>query len=81
MQKHNLKLIRLRLDMSQAAIGAAIGCKQSNVALMEQGQVLMPETAFKLREVAAEAGLELSLDQIYGLAPMPEATPSQEAEA
>lgn len=71
MQKHNLKLIRVRLGLSQAAMGEAIGCKQSNVALMEQGQVLMPPTAIKVKELAARRGLELSLDQIYGLDPLP----------
>lgn len=71
MQKHNVKPIRVRLGLSQAAMGEAIGCKQSNVALMEQGQVLMPETAKNIKRLAARHGLVLSLDQIYALEPLP----------
>lgn len=80
MQKHNLKPIRLRLGLSQAAFGHAIGCKQSNVWLMEQGQTLMPETAMNVKKFAAQQGLVLTLDQIYGLEPLPaEPKAAQEA--
>ena len=76
---NTIKAIRERLKLSQEAMGESIGCSQGNVSLYERGQTVPPDTGKKLIELARSHGLELSLDQIYGLAPLPDAEPEAKA--
>jgi len=76
---NHLRPIRLRLEMTQKAMAAALGCTQSNVGHYEHGrQSLPPEAARKLLQVAKERGLLIGFDHIYGSAPLPPATTSGE---
>lgn len=54
--------------MSQSVIAAAIGVSQSNVSFYERGQTIPPAVAEKLIKYAAEAGLPLTYDHVYGAA-------------
>lgn len=71
-----IKSIRLRLNLSQAELGVALGCTQGNVSFYEKGQTVPPETAGKLIEFARKRGLELTFDHVYGAAELP---PEQQA--
>lgn len=75
-----IKTIRGLLNMTQEALGAAIGCTQGNVWHYEHGQEIQPETAKRLIAVAAQRGLQLTLDQVYGVAELP-AKPADEPAA
>lgn len=67
-----IREIRERLQMTQAAFGAAINCSQGNVGFYERGSQTIPvDRAEVLIDVAAKHGLRLSLDQIYGRKPLP----------
>jgi putative transcriptional regulator len=66
-----IKEIRDRLKLTQTELGAAIECTQGNVGHLERGQTMQPDTAKKLIAVAKERGLELTMDQVYGLTPLP----------
>jgi putative transcriptional regulator len=66
-----IKEIRDRLKLTQTELGDAIGCTQGNVGHLERGQTMQPDTAKKLIAVAKERGLILTMDQVYGLAPLP----------
>jgi putative transcriptional regulator len=69
---NHLRPIRLRLEMTQKAMAAALGCTQSNVGHYEHGrQSLPPEAARKLLLVAKERGLSIGFDHIYGSAQLP----------
>jgi putative transcriptional regulator len=72
-----IKEIRERLGMTQAEFGDGIGCTQGNVGHYERGQVLMPDRAERVIELAAKRGLRLTLDQVYGRAPLPANRPHQ----
>jgi len=65
------RLIRERLEVSQAMIAAAVGVTQSNVSFYENGQTVPPAVAAKLIEYAATKGLTLSYDHVYGAAELP----------
>ena len=67
-----IKSIRVRLELTQAALAAELGCTQSNVGHYEKGQTLLPETARKVIEIAAGRGLEIGFDHVYGVAPLPD---------
>jgi len=72
------KQIRDRLQMTQAAIGAAIGVTQGNVSFYEKGQTVPPDVTRRLIELAKSKGLALTFDHVYGaeaLPPEPEAAP------
>lgn len=69
---NNLKPIRLRLGMTQRAMGDAIGCTQSNVGHYEKGQTLLPGMARKVIDAAAERGLTIGFDHVYGVEPLPQ---------
>jgi transcriptional regulator with XRE-family HTH domain len=70
--------IRLHFNLSQEAFGKVVGCGQSNVGHYENGQTFPIERAQKLQQYAAgEHGVALSLDQIYGVAPLPWAETNQ----
>lgn len=64
--------IRKRLGLSQAAFGAAIGCKQANVSHYELGQPFPTERAKRLIRYAAQQGIVLTFDNIYGGAQLPD---------
>jgi putative transcriptional regulator len=66
------RTIRLRLGVSQAEIGSALGVSQSNVSFYEKGQTVPPEAASKLIAFAREHGLEISYDHVYGAAELPD---------
>lgn len=57
--------------MKQAELADELGCVQTNVSHYENGQMLPPDRAVTLIEVAAKRRLRLTLDQIYGRSPLP----------
>jgi putative transcriptional regulator len=69
---NNVKNIREFLQLSQKEFGLAIGCTQGAVGHYETG-VNEPSVtnAKKIKAIAADRGLNISLDQIHGLAPLP----------
>lgn len=77
-----IREIRERLRLTQAAFGERIGCSQGNVGFYERGEQTLPvERAERLIGVAAADGLQLTLDQIYGRAPLPLAENSEKKAA
>jgi putative transcriptional regulator len=81
---NTIKAIRERLGLSQDALGRGIGCTQGNIFHYERGQTLPPEAAKRVIAFSAERGLALTMDQLYGLQPLPEqpaAQPQQPAQA
>lgn len=67
-----IKSIRLRLGLSQAALGEALGMTQANVYHYEtRGQTVMPDVARRLIAFAATKGLPLTYDHVYGAAELP----------
>jgi putative transcriptional regulator len=84
----NIKAIRERLELTQTALGDGIGCTQGNIGHYERGQTLSSPMAKRLIDFAAERGLVLTFDHIYGDSPLPELigatgapTPEPEAKA
>jgi putative transcriptional regulator len=70
---NNIKLVRERLGLSQAALAAAINVSQGNISHYEcQRQVVSPQVAKKLIEFSQTRGIELSFDHIYGKAKLTE---------
>jgi putative transcriptional regulator len=66
------KVIREELlDVSQGELGLALECSQGNVSLLDKGQTLMPDMAKKLISFAKQKGVVLTMDQVYGVAPLP----------
>ncbi len=76
-----IRLIRKRLDLSQAALAEVMGCTQSNVSFYEKGQTVPPENARRLIEYANGKGLALSFDNVYGDAELPELIQAEPAKA
>lgn len=68
----NLKAIRERLGVTQAAMAEALGCSQGNVSFYEAGQTFPPAAAQQLIAYAAGKGLHIGFDHVYGAAPLPE---------
>lgn len=70
-----VKIIRTHLHLTQSALAEKLGCSQGNVWQYERQdkpQTIPPEMAKRLIDVAkAEAGMDLTLDQIYGRVPLP----------
>lgn len=62
----NLKSIRDRLGLTQAALGEALGVTQGNVSFYEKGQTVPPTVARRLIEVARSKGVALTFDDVYG---------------
>lgn len=62
----NIKKIRDRIGITQAALGAELGCTQANVSAYERGQSIPSDMAGKLIEVARRYGLEITYNDIYG---------------
>lgn len=75
---HHLKSIRERLGVTQQALADGIGCTQGNVGHYERGQTLPPEMAAKVIAFAAEKGLRISYDHVYGGASLPVECPQGE---
>ncbi len=69
---HKLKTIRAKLNFTQKEVAAGIGCSQGNVANYEAGQSMPVPVAQRLLDFAGRNGLAITLDQIYGLAPISE---------
>jgi len=69
---HNLKRIRERLRVTQQVLADGIGCTQGNIGHYERGQTVPPSVAAKLIAFAAERGLPIGYDHIYGAAQLPE---------
>lgn len=70
-----IKAIRQRMKLTQAALADRLGCSQGNVWHYEKPdnpQTVPPEVAKRLITLAAEMGFALTMDQVYGLAPLPE---------
>lgn len=67
-----IKAIRERLRLTQAGLATELGCTQGNVWQMEQAEDVSPRMAKLLVEVAHRKGMRLTLDQVYGLKPLPE---------
>ena len=65
--------------MTQQCLAHGIGCTQGNVGHYEKGQTIPPEAAKRLLQFAKARGVALTLDQIYGLAPLVEALPERAA--
>jgi hypothetical protein len=57
--------------MTQEEMAGVLGCSQSNVSFLDRGQTVRPDTARKLVETAVALGVQLSLEQVYGDAPLP----------
>lgn len=74
-----LKLIRLRLGVTQKQLAEAMGCVQGNIPFYEKGRGLPHTKAKRLISFAASHGLELSFDNVYGEKPLPEASNSAAA--
>lgn len=72
--------IRERLRVTQTELGEVLGCTQGNIGHYERGQLLRPDRAGKLIEFAASKGLKLTMDQIYGRAPLPRKPVTQYAQ-
>ena len=65
------KAIRRFLGVSQTEMGHALGMTQGNISFLERGQTVTPDTAKRLIEFAAELGVKLTYDQVYGAAELP----------
>lgn len=68
---HHLKSIRERLGVTQHTLAKAIGCTQGNIGHYERGQTLPPAVAAKVIRFAADCGLVIGYDHIYGDARLP----------
>lgn len=63
------KLIRDRLEVTQAALAEGIGCTQANISFYERGQTVPPDAAKRLIAFAKTLGHEVTFDDIYGDTP------------
>ena len=75
---HTLKSIRVKLNATQKEVAAGIGCSQGNVANYERGQSIPVPVAQKLLDFAGHHGFVITLDQVYGLTPLPDFAPAAE---
>ncbi|MEJ5028800.1 helix-turn-helix domain-containing protein [Comamonas sp. MYb69] len=69
---HTIELIRERLGVTQKELAQGIGCTQSNIGHYSRGQAIPAERAVKLISFARGRGLSLTLDQVYGIAALPD---------
>lgn len=74
---HNLKLIRVRLGITQQAMADGLGCTQGNVGHYERGQTMPPDVARRLIDFAGTLGLVIGFDHVYGSTPLPELAPPE----
>ena len=62
---NNIKSIRERLELTQAALATGIGCTQGNIGHYEQGQTVPPEAARRLIAFAKSKFVNLTFDDVY----------------
>jgi putative transcriptional regulator len=63
----NIKTIRKRLGLTQAALAVAIGCSQGNIGHYEiKGQTMPPNVAKRLISYAFSLGCAITYEDIYG---------------
>lgn len=68
METNNIKRVRERLGLSQAAFASAIGVSQGNVSHYErQRQDVSPDVARRVIAVAHERGVHITFDDIYAV--------------
>ena len=68
---HNLKPIRLLLNLTQSEVAEDLDCSQANICHYENGQVLPQPKALRLISLAARMGVTLTYDHIYGEQALP----------
>jgi DNA-binding XRE family transcriptional regulator len=68
-----VKAIRGLLGETQAELADAIEVSQGSVSFYESGATVLPEVAIRIVSHARARGIQLSLDQVYGLSALPEA--------
>jgi putative transcriptional regulator len=78
---NSIRQIRERLGLTQAALGAAIGCTQGNVSFYEKGQTVPPDAAKALIAHANANGLAIHWGHIYGDEQLPPAPEPAQPEA
>lgn len=78
---NNIKAIRERLGLTQAALAQGIGCTQGNVGHYEQGQTVSPDAARRLIDFAATLGHNITFNDVYGADPLLEAQMAEAAKA
>lgn len=76
-----IKAIRERLGMTQAELAVGIGCSQSNVSFYEKGQTVPQPAAKALIGLAAERGVAITYEHVYGEQQLPAAPVEAEAKA
>jgi transcriptional regulator with XRE-family HTH domain len=68
--------IRRMLGLSQRDLAQKLAITQGCVSQYERGDIVVsPAVAISLVDLAAAAGIQVTLDQVYGRQPLPE--PSQ----
>ena len=65
-----IRKLRHEQSLTLDDLAAQAGISASHLSRLERGQTLPPEAAKRLIGFAATRGLELTLDQIYGLQPL-----------
>jgi transcriptional regulator with XRE-family HTH domain len=66
-----VKPIRALLGLSQVDLAEALGVVQSAVSQYERGSITIGlDAAKRLIDIARGKGIQISLDQIYGLQPI-----------
>ena len=64
---NKIKNIRERLGMTQSALAKGIGCTQGNVGHYEnKNQTIPPDEAKRLIAFAANRGVQIGYEDIYG---------------
>ncbi|HEY5800919.1 MAG TPA: helix-turn-helix transcriptional regulator [Burkholderiaceae bacterium] len=62
---NTFRAIRDRLELTQQAMGDALGMTQGNISFYEKGQTVPPDVAKKVVTLAASLGHEITLDDVY----------------
>ena len=62
---NNIKAIRDRLGLTQAALAEGMDCTQGNVGHYERGQTVSPDAAKRLISFAKTLGHDVTFDDIY----------------
>ena len=66
-----IRAIRQRLNLSQKDMASGIGISQTTLSGYERGDwEISPAVARKLVATARDCGLQITMDQVYGLAPL-----------
>jgi DNA-binding XRE family transcriptional regulator len=69
---HPLAQIRAALGYTQADLANVLKCSQGNIGHIEARiQTLTPKYAMAIIRHAKDRGLNLTLDHVYGLKPLP----------